>query len=196
MAIFTAVGAFIVLNVGFYFLSGNYFEAHRQVVNGQSVPSYTPDQASHIRMVFGIVSGALIGVSFIATLQRRIVAHALAGLLGVGTFIGGIAAWAFHAPGALIATQLIIGLVMPVLAWFSYHRARAPWAFLVALCGVLALADLFGAPKIRMALDVSLWATMIVPGLYAIACVALAQLSADYLERDAAGAPAGSAPAR
>jgi hypothetical protein len=196
MAIFTAVGAFIVLNLGFYFLSGNYFDAHRHVVDGQSVPSYSPDQASHIRMVFAIVSGVLVGVSFLATLQRRIVAHALAGLLGVATFAGGIAAWAFHLPGALIATQLIIGLVMPTLAWFSYHRARAPWAFLVALCGVLALADLFGAPKVRMALDVSLWATMIVPGLYAIACVALAQLADDYLERDAAVAATDGAPAR
>jgi hypothetical protein len=70
---------------------------------------------------------------------------------------------------------------MLVLAHFSYHRrSRAAWAFLVAICGVLAVVDFFGAPKIRHALDVSLWTTMIIPGLYAIATVTLMQLREDY----------------
>ena len=185
IALFTAVAAFVIVNAAFYFLSGNYFDAHHQIVGGTSVPAYSPAQAMHIRVVFAVVSGVLVAVGFAAALQRRVVGHALAALLGVANLVGGVAALTHGLPGALVATQIVIGLVMPALAWQSYRRVRAAWSFLVAMCGVLALADLFGAPKIRGVLDVSLWATMIIPGLYAVACVTLAQLSADYVDRGA-----------
>jgi hypothetical protein len=48
---------------------------------------------------------------------------------------------------------------------------------------VLAVASLFGAPKIRGALDVSLWTTMVIPGLYIVAAVASHLLRDDYVDR-------------
>jgi hypothetical protein len=185
LAIVFAVG-FVVVNVAFYLLSGSYFESHRQIVNGASVPVYTPEHASHLRVVFALVSGAVTAVGFLAGVQRRVVGHLLASALGAANFAGGIAALVRGAPGALTATLLITGAALPVLAWFSYRRARGAWAFLVALCGVLAVVDLFGAPKIRGVFDISLWTTMLLPGLFAVACATLILLRDDYVDRSPA----------
>ncbi|HMG53742.1 MAG TPA: hypothetical protein VK601_09670 [Kofleriaceae bacterium] len=182
LAILFAAG-FVVVNVAFYVLSGSYFETHHQVVNGASVPLYSPEQQSHLRIVFALVSGAVAAVGFLAGLRRRLVGHVLAAVLGAVNLAGGIAALVQHGPAALIATLGITGAAMPVLAWLSYHRARAAWAFLVALCGVLAVVGLFGAPKIRGMLDVSLWTTMLLPGLLAVACFTLILLRDDYVDR-------------
>jgi hypothetical protein len=82
-------------------------------------------------------------------------------------------------------TLLVAGVLMPVLAWHSFfRRSRPAWAFLVAICGVFAVVELFGAPKVRGALDVSLWLTMILPGLNVVAVAALISLRADYLDRE------------
>jgi len=83
---------------------------------------------------------------------------------------------------ALTATLLVSGCVVPVLTYFSWRRSRAAWAFLAALCGVFAVVGLFGAPKISRVLDLSLWTTMIFPGLYVVACATLALLRNDYVE--------------
>jgi hypothetical protein len=45
---------------------------------------------------------------------------------------------------------------------------------------------LFGAPKVRGALDIGLWTTMILPGLNAVAAFTLASLRGEYLERGGA----------
>ena len=182
LAILFAAG-FAVVNVAFYVLSGSYFETHHQVVNGASVPLYSPEQASHLRIVFALVSGAVAAVGFLAGLRRRLVGHVLAAVLGAVNLAGGIAALVQHGPAALIATLAITGAAMPVLAWQSYHRVRAAWAFLVALCGVLAVVGLFGAPMIRGVLDVSLWTTMLLPGMLAVACFTLILLRDDYVDR-------------
>lgn len=183
LAIFSAVAAFVVLNAGFYYLSGNYFDAHHQIVGGASVPVYSPEQQTHLRIVFAVVSGVLVAVGFLVSLWRRAIAHGLPVVLGLGNLAVGLAAFGSSQPRVLSVTLLVAGGLMLVLAWFSYHRSRAAWSFLVAMCGVFAFTDLFGAPKIRGALEVSLWTTMIVPGLYAIAMVALIQLRGDYVDR-------------
>jgi hypothetical protein len=175
LAMVLAVGAFVSLNSGFYWLSGNYFDAH---------PEAGPDRVTYIRELFAIASGVLCVVTFLVGLNRRVLAHGLAALLGVFELCAGI--WAFAAGEApVVGTVLVIaGVLMPTLAWFSYHRRRAPWAFLLAMCGVFAIVDLFGAPRIGHALAINLWITLILPGLYAIAAVALTQLRGDYVERD------------
>jgi hypothetical protein len=187
LAILCVVG-FAIVNTAFYFLSGSYFDSHHEIVGGQLVATYTADQVQHIRVVFAAVSGAVTAVAFVAGLQRNLVGHILAGVLGVFNLVAGIVSLQHSLSGALIATLLITGALMPVLAWFSYRRARGAWAFLVALCGVLAVVGLFGAPKIRHILDVSLWTTMILPGLFAVACISLALLRDRYVERSARAA--------
>lgn len=187
LALLFVVG-FLVVNAAFFLLSGSYFDSHHQIVGGASVPTFSPAQASHLRVVFAVVSGVVAAVGFVAGLARRGVGHALAALLGVADLVFGVLALKHDQPGALTATLLVTGLVVPALAWFSYHhRSRAAWSFLVALCGVFAVVGVFGAPKVRGVLDVSLWTTMIFPGLYVVACATLALLRDDYVD----AAPAG-----
>jgi hypothetical protein len=178
---FFAAG-FLVVNASFYFLSGSYFASHHQIVGGASVPTFSPDQATHIRLVFAAMTGAVTAVAFITGLARRGIGHLLAAVLGVTNLVFGIVAFTHNQPGALTATLLMSGLVVPTLAYFSSRRSRAAWAFLVAMCGVFAVVGLFGAPKVSRVLDVSLWTTMIFPGLYLVACATLALLRDDYVE--------------
>jgi hypothetical protein len=187
LAILCVVG-FAIVNAAFYFLSGSYFDSHHEIVGGQLVATYSADQVQHIRVVFAGVSGAVTSVAFVAALSRNLVSHVLAGVLGAFNLVAGLVSLQHSLSGALIATLLITGALMPLLAWFSYRGARGArgaWAFLVALCGVLAVVGLFGAPKIRNILDVSLWTTMILPGLFAVACISLALLRDRYVERAA-----------
>jgi hypothetical protein len=128
----------------------------------------------------------IIAVNFLVGLHRRIGAHLLAAVLGLCNIVAGVGSLLTGLPVVLGIVQLIAGALMPVLAWFSYRRVRAPWAFLVAMCGVFAVVDMFGAPKIGHVLAINLWTTMIIPGLYAVACVALIQLRGGYAERDKA----------
>jgi hypothetical protein len=182
VALLISVAAFIVLNVGFYILSGNYFEAHAS--------QYTPERMSHIRTLFAVSSGVIVAVNFLVGLNRRIGAHLIAIVLGVGTLAAGVGSLIAGLPGVLGVTQLVAGILMPVLAWYSYKRQRGPWAFLVAICVVFAVTDLFGAPRIGQTLSLNLWTTMIIPGLYAVAAAALIQLRGQYSERDTATASA------
>ena len=180
-----AIG-FVVVNAAFFLLSGSYFAAHHQIVGGTSVPTFSPDQATHVRVAFAAMSGAVAAVGLVASLARRAVGHLLAAVLGLVNLVFGILAITHSQPGALTATLLVTGCVVPVLAYVSYRGARPAWAFLTALCGVFAVVGLFGAPKISRALDVSLWTTMIFPGLYVVACATLALLHDDYVEPAAA----------
>ena len=178
---------FLVVNAAFFLLSGSYFASHHQIVGGTSVSTFSPDEASHIRVVFAAMSGVVTAIAFLASLARRGIGHGLAAVLGLANLVFGVLAITHSQPGALSATLLVSGCVVPALAYFSYRRSRAAWAFLVAMCGVFAVVGLFGAPKISRVLDVSLWTTMIIPGLYVVACATLALLRDDYVE---------SAPAR
>ena len=184
VAVLCAIG-FVIANAAFYFLSGNYFDSHHQIVGGARVATFTAAQAGHIRIVFALVSGATAAAAFAASVWRRDVSHGLAALLGLFNLVAGWFALRNGLSSALVATLLITGVLMPTLAVFSHRRSRPAWAFLVAMCGVLAVVGLFGAPKIRSAVDVSLWTTMVLPGLLAVACISLALLRDDYVDRSA-----------
>lgn len=181
LAVLFAIG-FVVVNAAFFVLSGSYFASHHQFVGGASVPTFSPEQATHVRVAFGVMSGAVTAVALVTCLARRLIGHVLAAVLGVVNLVFGLFAISHSQPGALSATLVVTGLVVPTLAHYSYRRSRAAWAFLVALCGVLAVVGLFGAPKITKALDLSLWTTMILPGLYVVACVTLSLLREDYVD--------------
>jgi hypothetical protein len=182
VAMLCAIG-FVIVNAAFYVLSGNYFDSHHQIVGGARVATFTAEQATHIRIVFALVSAAIAAAAFAAGVWRRDVSHGLAALLGLFNLVAGIFAARNGLSSALVATLLITGGLMPTLAVFSHRRSRPAWAFLVAMCGVLAVVGLFGAPKVRSAVDVSLWTTMILPGLLAVACISLALLRDDYVDR-------------
>jgi hypothetical protein len=188
IAILTVI-AYAALNIAFYLMSGSYFDSHHQMVPGVgSMPAYSPEQAMHVRTMFGVFSAVVAVFAFAATLRPRVVGHLLAVLLAVGYLCGAVAGITHNAPGVVGMTLLVAGVLIPVLAWHSFHRSRSAWAFLVAICGVFAVVGLFGAPKVRGALDISLWLTMILPGLNVVAAAALISLRADYLDRDIATA--------
>lgn len=179
-------GGLVMANVAFFLMSGSYFASHHQIVGGSSVPTFSPDQATHIRVAFAAMSGAVAAVGFVTSLARHAIGHLLAAVLGAVNLVFGVVAFTHSQPSALTATLLVSGCVVPALAYLSYRRSRAAWAFLAALCGVFAVVGLFGAPKISRALDLSLWTTMIFPGLYVVACATLALLRGDYVEPAAA----------
>lgn len=184
IAILTVI-AYVALNVAFYLMSGSYFDSHREVVAGVgSMPAYSADQAMHVRTMFAVFSGVVAVFAFAAAIRPRVIGHLIPVLLAAGYLVGAVAGFTHNAPGVVGMTLLVAGVLMPVLAWHSFHRSRPAWAFLVAICGVFAVVELFGAPKVRGALDLSLWLTMILPGLNVVAVAALVSLRADYLERD------------
>ena len=192
IAILTVI-AYVALNIAFYLMSGSYFESHHEVVAGVgSMPGHSAaqaaDQATHVRAMFAVFSAVVAVFAFAAAIRPRVVGHLIPVVLAAGYLVAAVAGFTHNAPGVVGMTLLVAGVLMPVLAWHSFHRSRPAWAFLVAICGVFAIVELFGAPKVRGALDLSLWLTMILPGLNVVAVAALVSLRADYLERDTATA--------
>jgi hypothetical protein len=188
IAILTVI-AFVALNIAFYLLSGSYFESHHEVVAGVgSMPAYSADQAMHVRTMFAVFSAVVAVFAFAAAVRPRVVGHLIPVVLAAGYLVAAVAGFTHNAPAVVGMTLMVAGVLMPVLAWHSFHRSRPAWAFLVAICAVFAVVELFGAPKVRGALDLSLWLTMILPGLNVVAVAALVSLRAEYLERDTAPA--------
>src|SRR4029079_1959903 len=147
------VGVFILANAAFYFLSGNYFDSHREIVGGVSVLSYSPEQMMHVRITFAVLAGVVAVGGFAAGIWPRVIGHPLPVLLGACNLVAGVAAFSRELFVVGI-TLLVSGVLMPVLAWYSHRRSRPAWAFLIAICGVFAVVEFFGASKIRDALGV------------------------------------------
>ena len=180
----SCAGAFVAVNAAFYFLSAGYFDSHTQVVPGAgTLPSYSAEQMMQVRVSFAIFAAVVTGFAFVATLKPREIGHLLPVPFGLVFLISAFPALMSSSPPVLGMTWLVAGALMLGLSWWSYrHRSRPAWAFLIAMCGVFAVAELFGAPKIARALDVRLWIAMIDPALKVVAVVALSSLRDDYRE--------------
>jgi hypothetical protein len=114
-----------------------------------------------------------------------VVAHVIPLALALVYLIGAFQA-ARHdgVTAALWVSLLIVGVMLPVLAYLSlYQRSRAAWAFLVSICGVFAVVTFFGAPKVRDALHIGLGITMLLPALNVLATSLLVTLRGDYVDR-------------
>jgi hypothetical protein len=107
-------------------------------------------------------------------------------VLGVASAIAGAASFWCGIPAVLSWTLIVLGLVRPKIAFLSWRRVRAAWST-VSICSVFGIVTLFGAPKVRGNLGISLWYAMIIPGTYFIATVSLAMVRADYRDQGAAG---------
>jgi len=179
------IPAFIALNAAFYFLSDSYFDSHRQVLPGKgSVPTFSPEEMRAVCIWFAAFAGAVAIAAFFGGIWARVTSHVLTALLGAITLVASYGSFSHDLTKVLGVTLLIAGLLLPVLSWQSYfHRARPAWAFLIAICGVFAVAELFGAPKVAHGLGISLWLTMILPGLNVVAAFALASLRGEYVDR-------------
>lgn len=167
----------ILANVAFYFLSQHYFDDKSAALN----PINT--SAAHVmavRLAFGLFSAITALAAASAAFQPRIVGHALGVLLGITTLIGAAGAMTANFHPVLPAALFVFGGGLLVLTYFSTQRVRGAWAFLIALCGTGTLVTLFGATKVRNALGFGLYHAMIVPGLFAVATVALVLIARDY----------------
>ncbi len=110
------------------------------------------------------------------------IGHGLAGVAGLGSLVAGVEAIMHSLPGALSGALVVCGLVMPLLALYSWRGKRAPWAFLTTMCGVLALCMLFGAPKVHSRVGVDLALALMIPLFLTLATIMLAMQHREYTE--------------
>jgi hypothetical protein len=176
-------GAMAFANLAFFGLSRLYFASHTNFVVGVGeIPAFTPADMMSIRLAF-LVFTVVVGGAAIAAIDRQtIVGHVLPVLLGIGSFGAGCVSLYRGMPAALSAALIVVGGLLPFLAYRSWNRSRAAWAFLIAICSVYAVVLFFGAPTVHRLLGLGLWTTLILPGLNLVAFVSLIQIRANYRE--------------
>jgi hypothetical protein len=158
-AIWSAVG-FVAAHLIYYWLAPSHFNVH-----------------------FSVCAGVCTLGMFVARLQPRAIGHLIPTVFGIGYVLAAVVEFRLSAPRVLCVAMLVLGGVMLVLTWRSYRlRSRPAWGFLVAICGVCAAAQLFGAPKTGHALDINIWTALIVFGLFVVADFALVWLRSQYVE--------------
>jgi hypothetical protein len=166
-------------NGAFFILSLVYYNAHK--IGAPGVGEFIDTAArGNAREAFAVLSAIVAVAVYIAELAPREIGHALATLLGMASLAAGIAAIDKGMPPVMSVTLLIVGTLELALAWGSWQRIRAAWAFLIAMVGVFGAVDLFGAPKVRGLLGVGLWTAMILPSIQVVTVVALASLRKQY----------------
>lgn len=166
-------GTALGLNAVFYVMSGFYYDDKPQL--GVNIGS--------VRFAFLLLTLLVSGMSYLAALAPRLVGHGVGAIAGLAALVGGIGALTTTMPGALGASLLVIGVLMPVLVWRSLVHSREAWSFLIAMLAVLATVTFFGAPKVRHVLGIGLWYALIIPALQIVAVIALSMLRDEY--RDA-----------
>jgi hypothetical protein len=177
LAIVIAVTA-VVLNTAFWFISDLYY--------ADRPDELVADAIDRVRIAFAIFSVVVSGASFVAALAPREIGHVIAITQGIASLYSGVWSLVHELPLVAGAMSIAFGVLLPVLAWLSWaHRSRPAWAFLVAMLVVLAIVSFFGSPKVSNLAGAGLWTVMMVPGLLAVAVVALAMIRADYRQ----GAP-------
>ncbi len=164
-------------NVAFYFLSDLYFADRARRYGAEAMASIPG-----VRVAFGVFTGAIGLMSILAALAPRWVGHGIPTATGLTAIVAAFGAWTHGLQPTLAVALVLVGLLLPALAWLSLHKSRAAWSMLLAMCAVLGLMLMFGAPKVRGLLGVGLWTALIVPGLLAVAAVALAMVHRDYTE--------------
>ena len=166
-------GAALTLNIAFYAMSSMYF-------------SDKPHQAADINAVrgaFALVSFLIALASYAASMAPRLIGHGLAVGIGVASLVGGVAGLTSHLPVVMATTLVVAGVLLHVLAVSSLKHSRSAWAFLISMLAVLATVTFFGAPKIRHVLHIGLWHALVIPGLMAVAVIALAMVRDEYKDR-------------
>jgi intracellular septation protein A len=102
------------------------------------------------------------------------VGHGIPAALGIAALIASFFAYQSHIQITLTISLIITGAMLPLLSWLSINRSRAAWSFLISLSVVLGIMTLFGAPKIRTLIGIHMAVALVIPGLFALATVALA----------------------
>lgn len=172
----------LLLNVAFYFLSGMYFD-DRSAIYGV----VTAEHIADVRVQFGIFTAAVAAASVVSVMRPGWIAIGVPAVASVAALVAGVSAFAHDMTPVLPGALCVAGVVLALLIWKTIEQRRAAWAFLIGMTSVLSAVLLFGATKVRGVLETGLWTALIIPGLLAVATVALTQLRAEF--RDA---PAGA----
>lgn len=114
--------------------------------------------------------------------EVAVAGHAMTVVIGAASFVAGISALVKSLPGTLGVTLIIIGLLLPVLAHFSWKFSRAAWSLTLSILCVFAAVTFFGAPKIAAALGIGLTLALVIPIVQIVAVIALADLRREYRE--------------
>jgi len=172
------LAAAAITNLAFYFLSSLYFE-DRTAIYGAVTPGHITD----VRLTFALFTGTVAGASILAAWQPTLIGHLIAALTAIAAMVAGISAAIHNMTPVLPASLIVSSLALTLLIWKSLERVRGAWAFLIGMTSVFSAVLLFGATKVRGVLDVGLWTALIIPGLLAVATIALSLVRDDY--RDA-----------
>lgn len=170
--------AFLIAGIAFYFLSQAYFASR-----AEDGFVYSAAHIRDVRIAFGVMLACVAAGGWLAAFAPRAVGHGLAAAAGVLAFVGGVGALAGDINLVLPVGLFLTGALFLLLTWKSLERSRMAWAFLVALCAVFAVVMLFGSTKVRNHAGVGLYYAMIIPGMLAVATVALTLVRGDYRDR-------------
>jgi hypothetical protein len=114
--------------------------------------------------------------------EVAVAGHAMAVVIGAASFVAGITALVKSLPGTMGVTLIIVGLLLPVLAHFSWRFSRAAWSLMISTLCVFAAVTFFGAPKIAAVLGVGMAIALVIPIVQVVAVIALADLRREYRE--------------
>ena len=101
-------------------------------------------------------------------------------LVGIAALFAGYESFDHAMPAVMTAVLVVVGVLLPTLAHFSWRHSRAAWSYLLSLTIVFGIVTFFGAPKVRNALDIGFWTAMIVPGVLFVTVTALAMVRTQY----------------
>jgi hypothetical protein len=114
--------------------------------------------------------------------EVAVAGHAMAVVIGAASFVAGITALVKSMPGTMGITLIIVGILLPVLAHFSWKFSRAAWSLMISTLCVFAAVTFFGAPKIAAVLGIGLTLATLIPIVQVVAVIALAELRREYRE--------------
>jgi len=112
--------------------------------------------------------------------EVAVAGHAMAVVIGAASFVAGITALVKGLPGTMGVTMIIVGLMLPILAHFSWRFSRAAWSLMISTLCVFAAVTFFGAPKVAATLHIGLTVSLVIPIVLIVAVIALGDLRRDY----------------
>lgn len=173
-----AFGVVAFANALFYFLSDRYF-AERAAKHG-------PAELVGIdgtRMSFLVFSVAVGVAAIAASSAARLVGHAITLATAALSIVAAFTVLMSDLPGVLGVVLLFLGALLPFAAHASWRGSRAAWATLVSITSVLGLITMFAAPKLARMFELSMWNTMILPGVLAVGATSLLVIHEHYRDR-------------
>lgn len=115
--------------------------------------------------------------------NSAVLGHVLACVVGAASLIAGVKAGVSGLPLVIAFTLVIVGGMLPALAFYSWKFSRAAWSVMISTLCVFAAVTFFGSPKIANVLHVKILLALLIPLVQVVAVIMLADLRRDYREQ-------------